>query len=92
MGRTLPTTRGMFHEEIAHWRKMREGFKTKEERELFDAMLNLSLQNASEASMACSPIPLDAVFMSILFELYKKVVTGKFTHESGGFSPKLEDF
>ena len=55
-------------------------------------MMNLSFAHASEASTACSPIPMDYVFIGICFELFKKIKTGKFTYEVEGLKPMLEDF
>ncbi len=79
-------------EEIEGWKPMRETMRMPEDRKLFDDMLNLVYLHASEASMACSAIPFDYVAMGILFELYKKVATGKFTHETQGRRPMLEEF
>ena len=63
-----------------------------EDRKLSDEMMTLCFAHTSEASQACSPIPMDYVFMGIYFELFKKIKTGKFTYEKEGQRPMLEDF
>ena len=72
MGRTIPSFRMLLQEEIASWSSFRK-IVPKEEREVFDEMLNQSRLHASAASTTLRLAKFEAVFMSLLFHQFKRL-------------------
>ncbi|HDS59675.1 MAG TPA: hypothetical protein ENN54_05220 [Thermoplasmatales archaeon] len=70
MGRTLPTYRMAMEDVIREW----DGFKQalrREDRRLFDQLMQRGRRHASAASYAIRPHPIESLLMSILLEMEK---------------------
>ncbi len=62
----------LLQEEIASWSSFRKTL-SKEERELFDDMLNQSRLHASAASTTLRLTKFEAMFMALLFHQFKRL-------------------
>ena len=70
MGRTVPTYRMVMEEVIKEW----DGFKQalrREDRRLFEQLMQRGRRHASAASYAVRPHPTESLLMSILLEIEK---------------------
>jgi hypothetical protein len=78
MGRTLPTATGLLHKEKAEWKEFRQ-LLPKSERKLFDEMFGSAhLYNyAIMMSLPKHPVPIQPIFMSIIFRHYTQLVEMK---------------
>ena len=79
MGRTIPSFRIASEIEILKWRPFRK-LLDKQDRKVFDEMLSISRLYNVAGTMACRPILVHVILMSIIFEHYKqlsKLVTKK---------------
>jgi hypothetical protein len=77
MGRTIPLYRIASEIEIWKWRSFREALD-KQDRRKFDEMLSIPRFYNSAGTMACRPILIHLILLSIMFEHYKqlrKIVT-----------------
>jgi hypothetical protein len=72
MGRTVPTFNLSLDREMASWGAYRRALR-KEDQESFDRLFALAKQHMAEAAAAARPIPFDALVMSVLLELQKRV-------------------
>jgi hypothetical protein len=79
MGRTIPSFRIASEIEILKWRPFRK-LLDKQDRKVFDELLSISRLYNVAGTMACRPILVHVILMSIIFEHYKqlcKLVTKK---------------
>ena len=86
MGRTIPSFRIASEMEIWKWRPFRK-LLDKQERKVFDEMLSISRFNNVAGTMACRPVLVHVILMSIIFEHYRqltKLATKKININSQG--------
>jgi hypothetical protein len=72
MGRTIPSYRIASEIEIMKWRPFRR-LLGKKDRKVFDEMFFYSRLYNSAGSMACRPVLIHVIVMSIIFEHYKQL-------------------
>jgi hypothetical protein len=72
MGRTIPAYRIASEMEIWKWRPFRK-LPDKQDRKVFDAMLSIPRLYNAAGTMACRPILIHVILMSIIFEQYKQL-------------------
>jgi hypothetical protein len=86
MGRTIPSFRIASEMEIWKWRPFRK-LLDKQERKVFDEMLSISRFYNVAGTMACRPVLVHVILMSIIFEHYRqltKLATKKININSQG--------
>ncbi len=72
MGRTVPTYRMHLEQVIRRWDNFRRALR-REDRELFDAMMNKARMHSSASLFNVHMDPIESVFMSILLEQEKEI-------------------
>jgi len=72
MGRTIPSYRIASEMERSKWRPFRNALG-KKERKIFDEMLSIPRLYNAAGTMACRPILIHVILMSIIFEHYKQL-------------------
>jgi hypothetical protein len=72
MGRTIPSYRIASEMERWKWRSFRKAFD-KQDRKKFDEMFSYSRLYNAAGSMACRPVLIRVILMSIIFEHYKQL-------------------
>jgi hypothetical protein len=72
MGRTIPSYRIASDIEILKWRPFRKALD-KQGRKMFDEMLSISRLYNVAGTMACRPVLIQTILMSIIFEHYKQL-------------------
>jgi hypothetical protein len=72
MGRTIPSYRIAVEMERWKWKPFRQQLD-KSERKMFDEMLSYSRLYNAAGVMACRPVLLHPILMSIMFEHYKQL-------------------
>jgi hypothetical protein len=72
MGRTIPSYRIASQMEIWKWRPFRK-LLDKQDRKVFDEMLSISRLYNVAGTMACRPVLIHVILMSIIFEHYKQL-------------------
>jgi hypothetical protein len=72
MGRTIPSYRIASQMEIWKWRPFRK-LLDKQDRKVFDEMLSISRLYNVAGAMACRPVLIHVILMSIIFEHYKQL-------------------
>ena len=72
MGRTIPSYRIASQIEILKWRPFRK-LLDKQDRKKFDEMFSYSRLYNAVGTMACRPILIHVILMSIIFEHYKQL-------------------
>jgi len=72
MGRTIPSYRIASEIEILKWRPFRK-LLDKKERKAFDEMLSIPRFYNVAGTMACRPVLIHVIIMSIIFEHYKQL-------------------
>jgi hypothetical protein len=72
MGRTVPTFRAALEDAIKKWDGYRNALR-REDRELFDRMMDACRLHSSACGQAIRPDPLEAMFMSILLEHQRRL-------------------
>ena len=72
MGHTIPSYRLASDRERRKWKIFREQLD-KSERPMFDEMMSYSRLYNTSGVMACKPVLLHPVLMSIIFEHYKQL-------------------
>ena len=72
MGRTIPSYRIASQMEIWKWRPFRK-LLDKQDRKVFDEILSVSRLYSVAGTMACRPVLIQVILMSIIFEHYKKL-------------------
>ncbi|TLX88368.1 MAG: hypothetical protein E6L04_00840 [Thaumarchaeota archaeon] len=72
MGRTIPSYRIASEMEIWKWRPFRRALD-KQDIKMFDEMFSISRMHNAAGSMACRPILIHPILMSIIFEHYKQL-------------------
>jgi hypothetical protein len=85
MGRTIPSYRIASEMERWKWRPFRK-FLDKENRKFFDEMFSYSRLYNAAGTMACRPVLIHTILISIIFEHYKqlrKLVVIRMTGEAG---------
>jgi len=83
MGRTIPSFRIAAEMERRKWKPFRQALD-KSDRKMFDEMFSYSRLYNSACSMACRPVLIHPILMSIIFEHYKqlrKIVSETLTDE-----------
>jgi hypothetical protein len=83
MGRTLPTYRMLLQQLEVQWGPYRRALRV-EDREAFDAVMELARMHASASSFMVDSDPMDALFMSVLVEQQKEILALR----RGGSPPK----
>jgi hypothetical protein len=73
MGRTVPTYRLTLESIIQGWNDYRRAL-TKEDREVFDTMVNRARAHASASTFAAFADPLEGALLSILLEQEKEIL------------------
>jgi len=72
MGRTIPSYQIASEIEIRKWRSFRKAFD-KQDRKKFDEMLSIPRFYNVAGTMACRPVLIHVILMSIIFEHYKQL-------------------
>jgi len=72
MGRTIPSYQIASEIEIRKWRSFRKALD-KQDRKKFDEMLSIPRFYNVAGTMACRPVLIHVILMSIIFEHYKKL-------------------
>jgi hypothetical protein len=72
MGRTVPSYRLAAEREKRKWKIFREQLD-RSERKMFDEMLSYSRIYNAAGVVACKPVLLHPILMSIIFEHYKQL-------------------
>ena len=72
MGRTIPSYRIASQIEILKWRTFRK-LLDKQDRKKFDEMLSIPRLYNAAGTMACRPVLIHVILMSIIFEHYKQL-------------------
>ena len=72
MGRTIPSYRIASEIEIRKWRPFRKALD-KQDRKKFDEMLSIPRFYNVAGTMACRPVLIHVILMSIVFEHYKQL-------------------
>jgi hypothetical protein len=72
MGRTIPSYRIASEIEISKWRPFRK-LLGKKDRKIFDEMLSIPRFYNVAGTMACRPVLVHVILMSIIFEHYKRI-------------------
>ena len=72
MGRTIPSYRIALEMEKKKWKSFRQKLG-KRERKLFDEMMSYSQLYDTSGVLACKPILIHTMLMSIIFEHYKQL-------------------
>jgi hypothetical protein len=72
MGRTIPSNRIASEMEIWKWRTFRK-LLDKRDRKMFDEMLSIPRLYNAAGTMACRPVLIHVILMSIIFEHYKQL-------------------
>jgi hypothetical protein len=72
MGRTIPSYRIASEMERWKWRSFRKALD-KQDRKKFDEMFSYSRLYNAAGSMACRPVLIRVILMSIIFEHYKQL-------------------
>jgi hypothetical protein len=74
MGRTIPSYRIASEIEIRRWRPFRK-LLDKQNKKIFDDMLCIPRFYNVAGTMACRPVLVHVILMSIIFEHYKNLST-----------------
>jgi len=74
MGRTVPSYRHASEREKRKWKIFREQLD-KSERKDFDEMLSIPRLYNAAGTMACRPVLIQPILMSIIFQHYKQLDT-----------------
>jgi hypothetical protein len=72
MGKTVPSYRMAVEWEIDRWKAFREALPNEEEKEAFDAIMDICRNYASAGNCATNPIIFEPMIMSILFSSAEK--------------------
>ena len=72
MGRTILSNRIASEMEIWKWRTFRK-LLDKRDRKMFDEMLSIPRLYNSAGTMACRPVLIHVILLSIIFEHYKQL-------------------
>ena len=72
MGRTIPSYRIASEIEIWKWRPFRK-LLDKQDRKIFNEMLSIPRLCNAAVTMACRPVLIHVILMSIIFEHYKQL-------------------
>jgi hypothetical protein len=72
MGRTIPSYRIASEMERWKWRPFRK-LLDKQDRKIFDEMLSIPRLYNAAGTMACRPVLINVILMSIIFEHYKQL-------------------
>ncbi|HMK58229.1 MAG TPA: hypothetical protein VK462_04190 [Nitrososphaeraceae archaeon] len=72
MGRTVPSFRIAAEIERTKWKQFRS-YLDKKDRKMFDHMYDCVKLHNTACMMACRPVVIHAVLMSIIFEHYKQL-------------------
>jgi hypothetical protein len=72
MGRTIPSNRIASEMEKWKWRQFRK-LLDKQDRKKFDEMLSIPRLYNAAGTMACRPVLIQTILMSIILEHYKKL-------------------
>ena len=66
MGKTVPSFLMALEFEIADWKSFRNSLQSDEDKQAFDALMDICRNNAMAAGNACNPIIFEPMVMSIL--------------------------
>lgn len=73
MGKTVPSYRMAIEEEIHNWKGFRDGLACENEKQAFDAVMDLCRVQAMAGSNACKPILFEPMVMSVLLGQQKQI-------------------
>ncbi|NND86142.1 MAG: hypothetical protein HKM23_02190 [Nitrosopumilus sp.] len=73
MGRTVPSFRHASHQEKSKWKTFRMALDRKDKKR-FDELFTVSRLYISASMMACRPIILQPILMSVIFHHYKEIL------------------
>jgi hypothetical protein len=86
VGRTVPSFRIAAEIERTKWKQFRSSLD-KKDRKMFDEMYDCVKLHNTACLMACRPVVIHAVLMSIIFEHYKQLKSLQEGHRVG-FAPE----
>ncbi len=72
MGKTVPTYKKLLEEEIKRWKEFREALR-KEEREIFDRLMESCEKYSSAGRQAKRPDPFETMVISLLLDQRKDI-------------------
>ena len=74
MGRTVPSFRIAAEIELTKWKQFRS-YLDKKDRKMFDQMYDYFKLHSAACMMACRPVVVHSVLMSIIFQHYKQLTS-----------------
>lgn len=72
MGKTIPPFRMVLERTVKEWEKYRRALR-KEDQEAFDRLMDACRVRSSASGQVARPVPLEAMFMSILLEHQRRL-------------------
>jgi hypothetical protein len=81
MGRTVPTFRQLIEEATAHWSKFRRALR-REDQQHFDRLFRIVRSYTYAATYQCHDNPMEAILLSIVLDLEKRVIQQSFRLEA----------
>jgi hypothetical protein len=76
MGRTVPTYRNWLDAEVQRLQNFRRALRN-DDREAFDEIVEMAREHASAASYLAAEYPFEAMVLSVLVEMRKKMKSGE---------------
>ena len=73
MGKTVPSYRIALEFEISRWKSFGNALSSDEEKQAFDALMDMCRNNAMASGNACNPIIFEPMVMSILLAQQKEM-------------------
>jgi hypothetical protein len=73
LGKTVPSYRWALESEIDLWRGFRRALTSDEDKQAFDAIMDMCRNNSMAAGNACNPILFEPMVMSILLGQLKNI-------------------
>ena len=73
MGKTVPSYRVALEFEVSRWKSFRNALLSDEEKQAFDALMDMCRNNAMAGGNACNPIIFEPMVMSILLAQQKEI-------------------
>ncbi len=73
MGKTVPSYRMALEFEIERWKGFKKALQSEEDREAFEALMDMCRNNAMASGNACNPIIFEPMVLSISMFQEKKI-------------------
>ena len=73
VGKTVPSYRIALEFEVSRWKSFRNALLSDEEKQAFDALMDMCRNNAMASGNACNPIIFEPMVMSILLAHHKEM-------------------